>query len=108
MAERFLVTGADGCIGAWTVRLLLDEGAEVTTFDVAANNNRHRLVAEGAPLNFRRLTGDIVDRAAVVDAMAGVDRVIHLAALQVHSARPIPVAAPRSTCRARSTCSRRQ
>ncbi|MCE2511176.1 MAG: NAD-dependent epimerase/dehydratase family protein [Acidimicrobiia bacterium] len=83
MAEHFLVTGADGCIGAWTVRLLLDEGAEVTTFDLAANDNRHRLVAEGAPLNFRRVIGDIVDRAAVVDAMAGVDRVIHLAALQV-------------------------
>ncbi len=83
MAERFLVTGADGCIGAWTVRLLLDEGAEVTTFDLAANNSRHRLVAEGAALDFRRVTGDIVDRAAVVEAMAGVDRVIHLAALQV-------------------------
>ena len=83
MPEHFLVTGADGCIGAWTVRLLLDEGAEVTTFDLAANDDRHRLVAEGAPLGFRRVIGDIVDRAAVVDAMAGVDRVIHLAALQV-------------------------
>ena len=83
MAEHFLVTGADGCIGAWTVRLLLDEGAEVTTFDLGANDNRHRLISGGAPLNFRRLIGDIVDRSAVVDAMAGVDRVIHLAALQV-------------------------
>ena len=83
MAEHFLVTGADGCIGAWTVRLLLDEGAEVTTFDLGVNDNRHRLISGGAPLNFRRLIGDIVDRSAVVDAMAGVDRVIHLAALQV-------------------------
>ena len=83
MAEHFLVTGADGCIGAWTVRLLLDEGADVTTFDIGANDSRHRLVAEGAPLSFHRVIGDITDRAAVVDAMAGVDRVIHLAALQV-------------------------
>ena len=83
MAERFLVTGADGCIGAWTVRLLLDEGADVTTFDLGANDSRHRLVSGGAPLDFRRITGDIVDRSAVVDAMAGVDQVIHLAALQV-------------------------
>ena len=83
MAERFLVTGADGCIGAWTVRLLLDEGAEVTTFDIGANDNRHRLVSGGAPLSFHRIIGDIVDRSAVVEAMAGVDRVIHLAALQV-------------------------
>ena len=83
MAERFLVTGADGCIGAWTVRLLLDEGADVTTFDLGANDSRHRLISGGAPLDFRRIIGDIVDRSAVVDAMAGVDRVIHLAALQV-------------------------
>ena len=83
MAERFLVTGADGCIGAWAVRLLLDEGAEVTAFDLGANDSRHRLVADGAPLSFRRVVGDIVDRAAVIDAMAGADRVIHLAALQV-------------------------
>ena len=40
MAEHFLVTGADGCIGAWTVRLLLDEGAEVTTFDIGENDRR--------------------------------------------------------------------
>ena len=83
MAEHFLVTGADGCIGAWTVRVLLDEGAEVTTFDLGENDSRHRLVSGGAPLSFRRMTGNIIDRAAVVDAMADVDRVIHLAALQV-------------------------
>ena len=90
MAEHFLVTGADGCIGAWTVRLLLDEGAEVTTFDLGVNDNRHRLVSGGAPLNFRRLIGNIADRSAVVDAMAGVDRVIHLAAMQVPFCRADP------------------
>ena len=83
MAEHFLVTGADGCIGAWTVRLLLDEGAEVTTFDIGVNDSRHRLISGSAPLSFQRVVGDITDRAAVVDAMAGVDRVVHLAALQV-------------------------
>ncbi len=92
MAEHFLVTGADGCIGAWTVRLLLDEGAEVATFDLGANDNRHRLIAGGARLDFRRVVGDIVDRSAVVDAMAGVDRVIHLAALQVPFCRADPSA----------------
>ena len=83
MAEHFFVTGADGCIGAWTVRILLDEGAVVTTFDIGTNDSRHRLVSGGAPLSFRRIRGDIVDRSAVFEAMAGVDRVIHLAALQV-------------------------
>ncbi|SVA80010.1 uncharacterized protein METZ01_LOCUS132864, partial [marine metagenome] len=26
MGERYLVTGANGCIGAWTVKLLLADG----------------------------------------------------------------------------------
>ena len=83
MAERFFVTGADGCLGAWTVRLLLDEGVEVVVFDIGHNDRRHRLVSGGRPLDFQRVTGDITDRDAVLDAMAGADRVIHLAALQV-------------------------
>ena len=90
MAERFFVTGADGCLGAWTVRLLLDEGAEVVVFDIGANDRRHQLVSGGAPLQFRRVVGDITDRAAVVDAMDGADRIIHLAALQVPFCRADP------------------
>ncbi len=83
MAERFLVTGADGCIGAWVVRLLLDEGAAVTAFDLGINDDRHMLVSQGRSLNFDRVVGDITDLDAVNQALAGVDRVIHLAALQV-------------------------
>ncbi len=90
MAERFFVTGADGCLGAWTVRLLLDQGAEVVVFDIGANDRRHQLVSGGAPLEFRRVVGDITDRAAVVDAMAGADRIIHLVALQVPFCRADP------------------
>ena len=90
MAERFIVTGADGCLGAWTVRLLLDQGADVVVFDLGANDRRHHLVSGGAPLEFRRVVGDITDRAAVIDAMAGADRIIHLAALQVPFCRADP------------------
>ncbi len=90
MGERFLVTGADGCIGAWVVRLLLDGGDEVRVFDQGANNARHELVAGGRPLDFERVTGDITDGEAVAAAMAGVDRVIHLAALQIPFCRAEP------------------
>ena len=34
MPERFLVTGALGCIGAWTVKRLVDEGVPVWTYDL--------------------------------------------------------------------------
>ena len=42
--ERFLVTGALGCIGAWTVRALVREGAQVTTFDLGSDDRRLRLI----------------------------------------------------------------
>ena len=50
MAEQVLVTGADGCLGAWVVRILVDEGVEVTAFDLGSNDSRHELLSGGAPL----------------------------------------------------------
>ena len=43
-SERFLVTGALGCIGAWVVKALADEGAGVVTFDKGDDAKRLRLV----------------------------------------------------------------
>ena len=42
--ERFLVTGALGCIGAWTVRELIRDGASVVGYDVGTNPRRLALV----------------------------------------------------------------
>ena len=42
--ERFLVTGALGCIGAWTVRALVREGVPVTTFDLGGDPRRLRQI----------------------------------------------------------------
>ena len=47
MSEHFLVTGASGCIGAWTVRLLLDDGVPVTVSDVNSDLRRLRLISGG-------------------------------------------------------------
>ncbi len=88
--SRVMVTGADGCIGAWVVRQLLDRGDEVVVFDVGSNDRRHELVAGGRPLDFTRITGDITDLDSLVEAMAGTDSVIHLAALQVPFCRDDP------------------
>lgn len=88
--ERFFITGADGCLGAWVVRALLDEGARVTVLDVGTNEARHQLVAAGRPCEFDRITGSVTDADAVHEAMAGADRVIHLAALQVPFCRANP------------------
>jgi nucleoside-diphosphate-sugar epimerase len=40
--ERFLVTGAYGCIGAWTVRQLVREGVEVIGVDAGDDDHRVR------------------------------------------------------------------
>ncbi len=54
---RFLVTGAMGCLGAWTVKRLLDEGAMVCAYDRATNPHRLRLLIDDqalARVNVRR------------------------------------------------------
>ena len=44
--ERFLVTGALGCIGAWSVKQLLDENVPVWTYDLPGNPHRLKLILD--------------------------------------------------------------
>jgi nucleoside-diphosphate-sugar epimerase len=92
-AGRFLVTGALGCIGAWTVRTLVRDGAQVTTFDLGSDDRRLRLIMTVEELERVRFeTGDITDLAALRRAIddSGSTNVIHLAALQVPFCRADP------------------
>ena len=60
--ERFLITGALGCIGTWAVRNLVQEGVPVTVFDLATEPMRFKWVLsddELAQVNF--VAGDITD-----------------------------------------------
>jgi UDP-glucuronate 4-epimerase len=91
--ERFLVTGALGCIGAWTVRALAREGAQVTAFDVGRDARRLRLIMTDEELaRVRFAVGDIADLGdleRVLDVHE-VTNLIHLAALQVPFCRADP------------------
>lgn len=94
MSERFLVTGAFGCIGSWTVKHLLDEGVPVWTYDLPGNPHRMQLIMDEDTLtriNF--VSGDITDHKlfekTVVDN--GITHIIHLAALQVPFVRADPI-----------------
>ena len=92
MSERWFVTGALGCIGAWTCATLVREGEKVTAFDLGDNLARLRLVAtpqEIDGIDFVR--GDITDPASVEAAFEDVTHVVHLAALQVPFVRERPV-----------------
>ena len=91
--ERFLVTGALGCVGAWVVKLLLDDGATVVTFDKGDDTKRLRLVmGEDGPSRVTMLNSDITDAGAIERALDEHDitHVIHLAALQLPFARANP------------------
>jgi UDP-glucuronate 4-epimerase len=84
--ERFLVTGALGCIGAWTVRTLAREGAPVVAFDLGSDRGRLELIMTADELErVTLLKGDVTDRSAIERALdeRGITHVIHLAALLI-------------------------
>jgi UDP-glucuronate 4-epimerase len=91
--ERFLVTGALGCIGAWTIRTLVRDGLPVVAFDIAGDPSRLRLIMTDDEV--RRVTfvkGDITDIDSIGHALDEhrITNLIHLAALQVPFARANP------------------
>jgi nucleoside-diphosphate-sugar epimerase len=93
MNERFLVTGALGCIGAWTVRTLLDEDADVVVYDLGTSDHRLRLVLEDDQLDaFTRVPGDITSLDQLEQTLDEheITNVIHLAALQIPFCRENP------------------
>jgi UDP-glucuronate 4-epimerase len=93
MHERFLITGANGCIGAWVVAQLTAEQAPVVALDASDDDHRLRLLLDDdalAPLT--RVRGDITDLDALERTLDehGITHVIHLAALQVPACRANP------------------
>jgi len=84
--EKFLITGSMGCIGAWVIRHLLDEGASFVATDLGEKPTRPRLLLsdeEIGSVHWARL--DVTDQAAVMDVVSknGITHIIHLAGLQV-------------------------
>ena len=84
--EKFFVTGALGCLGAWVVRNLIRERVGVTVYDLGSSQHRLELLMEPEEIaQIRFIQDDITDTEAVARAVeeSGVNRIIHLAALQV-------------------------
>lgn len=77
---RILLTGAAGFIGRHVMDGLLARGHEVRAFD-SLRSDVHRSDAPwDVPEGVERRIGDVRDPAALGQAMAGVDAVVHLAA----------------------------
>jgi len=95
MAETHFITGAQGCIGSWIVKALVERGDTLVVFDRSADSRRLSAIIKPADLDrVRFVTGDITDAAAVFAAMqdSSARRVIHLAGLQVPACQADPAA----------------
>jgi len=90
----YLVTGALGCIGAWTTRLLLRDGATVIALDAGSAEHRLEAALLDTPTErLVRVAGDVTDLEQISQIIGehDVDAIIHLAALQVPSCQANPV-----------------
>jgi nucleoside-diphosphate-sugar epimerase len=93
VTERTLVTGALGCVGAWTLKALLALGEEPVGYDLGGDDARLRLVLEDEErARITLVEGDVTDAAGLGRALDEyeITRVVHLAALQVPFCRADP------------------
>lgn len=93
MNERFLVTGAYGCIGAWTVRQLVREGVEVIGADAGEDDRRVRQLLDPEEFASARFVKADISEPAAVSRLFDLEptHIIHLAALQVPDCARNPV-----------------
>jgi dTDP-glucose 4,6-dehydratase len=83
MGMKLLVTGGAGFIGSNFIRYYLaaHPDCEVINFDALTYAGNLENLTEVADLGrYRFIKGDITDKAAVAEAMSGVDAVVHFAA----------------------------
>jgi len=95
MSETYFITGAQGCIGSWIVKALVERGDSAVVFDRSDDKRRLSAIMDPGQLaEVRFIFGDITDGTAVKMALDlfEVSRVIHLAGLQVPTCKTDPVA----------------
>lgn len=77
---KALVTGAAGFIASNLVDHLLELGWQVTGIDNFSTGQKEFLVDASKNPRFKMITGDLLDRNTLNEAVAGCDWVFHLAA----------------------------
>jgi UDP-glucuronate 4-epimerase len=92
--ERFLITGALGCIGAWSCAQLVREDVPVVVYDLGTNTERLQLVMSEEELDrLTMISGDITDLQQLERTIVehGITHVIHLAAMLLPLVKADPV-----------------
>jgi len=91
---KTLVTGAQGCIGSWVVKQLVEQGHEVVTFDANESVARLEMIAgRDVAARVDRRTGRIEDTGAVKRLVRdeGITHIVHLAAVLMPFCQRNPV-----------------
>jgi nucleoside-diphosphate-sugar epimerase len=94
MAQTYFITGAQGCIGSWIVKALIERGDAAVVFDRSDDSRRlHAIMSDEDLAKVRFITGDITDGTSVLSALdkSQAANVIHLAGLQVPTCKADPV-----------------
>jgi len=94
MAQTYFITGAQGCIGSWIVKALIERGDTAVVFDRSDDSRRLSAIMSDEDLaKVRFITGDITNGASVLSALdeSQAANVIHLAGLQVPTCKADPV-----------------
>jgi nucleoside-diphosphate-sugar epimerase len=92
--ERFLITGSEGCIGAWVLRQLVAEGVPCIAFDLVAEGRRLRQIAgDEVAESITYAQGDLTLDGDIERVMAehAPTHIVHLAGLQVPFVAADPV-----------------
>lgn len=95
MPNTYFITGAQGCIGSWVVKALVERGDVPVVFDRSDDARRLSAIIDDDHLaRVQFVIGDITDKQVVLNALekANARHVIHLAGLQVPTCRVDPVA----------------
>jgi nucleoside-diphosphate-sugar epimerase len=91
---RVLVTGAQGCIGAWVTKSLRERQIDVVLFDRDAGGGRLRMLLPAAELDrIPMVTGAVEDTALIARLVRdeGVTHIVHLAAALIPFCQAHPV-----------------
>src|SRR5579863_7141270 len=92
---RVLVTGAHGCIGAWTVKALLGRGLDVVTYDLDPYPRRLELIAPPEQVSRVAIHSGNIEDTARIKALVkdeGITHIVHLAAQLMPACQANPVA----------------
>jgi nucleoside-diphosphate-sugar epimerase len=91
--SRFFITGAQGCIGAWIVKNLVERNHDVFVFDLDLEPKRLSLLLDSSSLSrVQLIQGDVCDAEKLLQEVERhrISHIIHLAGLQVPTCRANP------------------